>query len=281
MAANVWQRIVYAFDGDGNRTKQATSGCLTEHFLYDGANVVLDLNASNQVVHAYVNGLGIDQPVERIDFLNGTQLSALSSRLVYHTDALGSVVAMTDSGQQTAKSYSYEVFGKIRSETGSLVINRYTFTGREAVGDSLGFYYYRWRVMEPGVGRFTSEDLLGFVDGPTRYVYALIRPVDLVDPYGLSSGGGADDPSLKAIKQLLKGLKEAWELERKGKCPGDPCRIPSSIAEICSCLWDGLHHANPDPKELASCICQASSAPASECEAKWMKTIKSIFPWVK
>jgi RHS repeat-associated protein len=170
----------YDFDGDGNRIKQSGSGCLTARFVYDGPNVVLDLNASNEVVHAYVNGLGIDQPIERIDFV----ASQARVRYVYHTDGLGSVVGMTGSEQQTARSYSYEAFGKIRSETGALVINRYTFTGREALGDSLGLYYYRWRVMDPNVGRFTSEDPLGFVDDFSLYRYLSNSPLSGTDPRG-------------------------------------------------------------------------------------------------
>ncbi len=173
--------FVYDFDGDGNRTKQVTSGCLTSRYVYDGPNVVLDLNASNQVVNAYVNGPGIDQPVERIAFVAGTQ----SSRLVYHTDGLGSVIAMTDSPQSAVKTYTYEAFGRIRSETG-LAVDRYTYTGREAIGDSLGLYYYRWRVMDPNTGRFISEDPLGFWDSPNVYCYVDNAPQTYIDPSGLS-----------------------------------------------------------------------------------------------
>ena len=172
----------YDFDADGNRTKQTQAGCLASRYVYDGPNVVLELNASNQVTRAYVNGRDIDQPIERIDFIN----SEARTRLVYHTDGLGSVVALTDSGQQTAKSYTYEAFGKIRSESGNaLVLNRYTYTAREALGDSLGLYYYRWRVMDPNVGRFTSEDPLGFEDSGGLYVYVNGNPVIRIDPLGL------------------------------------------------------------------------------------------------
>lgn len=109
-----------------------------------------------------------------------------SSRFVFHTDALGSVAAITDSAQQTVKGYSHEAFGKIRSETGnSLVVNRYTYTAREALGDSLGLYYYRWRVMDPNVGRFTSEDPLGFVDGLNFFAYVGNSPAANADPLGL------------------------------------------------------------------------------------------------
>jgi RHS repeat-associated protein len=173
----------YDFDGDGNRISASVAGCLTSRYVYDGPNVVLDLNASNEVVHAYVQGLGIDQPIERIAFIGGAQ----STRLVYHTDGLGSVVVLTDSGQQTAKSYTYEAFGRIRSEGGNaLVVNRYTYTAREAVGDSLGLYYYRWRVMDPNAGRFTSEDPWRFVDGANMYRYVKNAPTRRIDAWGLT-----------------------------------------------------------------------------------------------
>ena len=171
----------YEFDGSGNRTK-ASNGCLTSRFVYDGPNVVLDLNASNQVVHAYVNAPGTDRTIEQIDFAGGQA----RNRYVYHTDGLGSVVALTDNNQQMAKSYSYEAFGKIRVESLSLTMDRYTYTAREAIGDSLGFCYYRGRVYDPNTGRFTSEDPLGFVDGPNAYWYLRNVPNGGVDPFGLS-----------------------------------------------------------------------------------------------
>jgi RHS repeat-associated protein len=143
--------------------------------------------ATLEPVSAYVHGLGIDQPIEWLRLESG--FPEAPARAVYHTDGLGSVVAMTRGsgfGALVLRAYSYEAFGKVRVETEApfAPANRYTFTGREALGDSQGFMYYRWRVMDPNTGRFTSEDPLGFVDGANVYVYVNNDPVDFGDPTG-------------------------------------------------------------------------------------------------
>jgi len=75
-----------------------------------------------------------------------------------------------------------------RANASLLLIYRtdpFPYTAREAMGDSLGFFYYRHRVLDPTTGRFTSEDPLGFVDGANRYVYCRNDPVSFIDPFGL------------------------------------------------------------------------------------------------
>ena len=141
--------------------------------------MVLELNASNGVIHAYVNGPGIDQPIERIGFINGTP----RQRQVFHADGLGSIAALTDESGEPVQTYAYEAFGKVRARTGA-DLNRVTYTAREAMGDSLGFYYYRNRILDPNTGRFTSEDPLGFIDAPNRYVYVINNPINFLDPWG-------------------------------------------------------------------------------------------------
>ena len=200
----------YAFDGEGNRTQQSLNDCLAARFVYDGPNVVLEVsagggsayggNASNEVVRAYVNGPGMDQPIERIAFIGGTP----RNRRVFHADGLGSIVALTDENGEPVQTYTYGAFGGIRARTG-YDLNRITYTAREAFGDSLGFYYYRNRVLDPNTGRFTSEDPLGFIGTANRYLYVRNNPARWVDPLGLAPGDPyqtKDEAGCNAIKDI-------------------------------------------------------------------------------
>jgi RHS repeat-associated protein len=89
-------------------------------------------------------------------------------------------------GELVLRAYSYEAFGKVRVETEApfAPVNRYTYTARESIGDSLGLLYYRWRVMDPNVGRFTSEDPLGFNSRWSAYNYVVNNPLAFIDPEG-------------------------------------------------------------------------------------------------
>ncbi|MCS7047757.1 MAG: RHS repeat-associated core domain-containing protein [Verrucomicrobiae bacterium] len=93
-----------------------------------------------------------------------------------------------------ATSYTAEAFGHQRGATGAGPIGgkRCMHTGREPLSGMQGLYYYRWRVMDPNLGRFTSEDPLGFVDGVNVYAYAVARPLRLKDPSGRAATPIAD-----------------------------------------------------------------------------------------
>jgi RHS repeat-associated protein len=177
----------YEFDGDGNRRKETIAGT-TKKFIYDGPNILMELDNANGIEALYIHGPGIDQPIEKISYVGG----AADGRFVYHSDALGSVAAITDELQATVRTYTYEAFGKVRATTGTGPVggNRFTYTAREPLGDSQSLYYYRWRVMDPNLGRFTSEDPLGFAAGDLNlYRYAMGSPALLSDPFGLETCG--------------------------------------------------------------------------------------------
>ncbi len=106
----------------------------------------------------------------------------------YHTDHLGSVMAITGANKTAAQRYTYDAFGLPKVTTSFK--NSYQFTGREWDRET-GLYYYRARYYDPLVGRFVSRDPIGIRGGINVYAYTNNNPLTFTDPLGLSpcSGG--------------------------------------------------------------------------------------------
>ncbi len=118
-----------------------------------------------------------------------------NTRYYYHADALGSVVALSDTSGSLAETYAYSPFGK--PDNTSTLGNPYLFTGRRIDAES-GLYYYRARHYDPEDGRFVQPDPIGFEGGINLYAYASNNPINFIDPLGLESQGHAYEMSWMA-----------------------------------------------------------------------------------
>lgn len=88
--------------------------------------------------------------------------------------------ALSATGSLTAQT-GYDAFG---SATNAAFPTRYQFTGRER-DDFTGLMHYRARHYDPKLGRFISEDPIGFAGGDVNlYGYVGNRPLALRDPTG-------------------------------------------------------------------------------------------------
>jgi RHS repeat-associated protein len=169
-ATNGTETASYKYDALGRRVER-TKGSENTKFIYDGLDVIADDNSGT--LTKYQNGLGIDNKLKIS--LNGTARYFLS-------DHLGSTNALTDSSGAIVESANYDSFG---IATGNLT-TRYQFTGRE-YDNFTGLYYYRARFYDAKLGRFISEDPIGFAGGDVNlYGYVLNNPIRFTDPLGTS-----------------------------------------------------------------------------------------------
>ncbi len=169
----------FKYDHAGRRIEKTING-VTTAYLYDGNQAVAELQGSS-VGTTYLTGLQIDEVLAI--YSNQGNRTAL-------TDALGSVLALTDDTQAAKTSYSYSPFGETTQagEGG----NALQYTGRE--NDGTGLYYYRARYYMPDLKRFASPDPIGLEGGINEAAYALNNPLRYIDPTGLwgvgvSAGG--------------------------------------------------------------------------------------------
>jgi RHS repeat-associated protein len=106
----------------------------------------------------------------------------------YHFDATGHTVAVTDNSKTIVNAYAYTPFGILASKE-EIIEQPFKFVGQFGVmTEDNGWYYMRARYYDPEMGRFISEDPLGFDGGDVNlYAYALNNPVMFIDPLGLCS----------------------------------------------------------------------------------------------
>ena len=108
---------------------------------------------------------------------------SLVTNHLYLADALGSIVALTDTSRAITTEDDYEPFGATTT-TGAGNKNSYKFTARE--DDGTGLYYYRARYYHPALARFVSEDPIEFEGGDINlYAYVGSSPLSYGDPLGL------------------------------------------------------------------------------------------------
>ena len=166
----------YAYDGLGRRIQKNNNSSITK-YIYDNEDILFEYDNTNTPITRYTHGPGVDEPLI---------MERGGSSYYYHSDGLGSIVAITDSTGNIVKSYTYDSFGNIVDEEGVL-LNTYTYTSRELDFES-GLYYYRARYYDPFIGRFLSEDSVsGFIELPLtlhKYLYCYDNPINYTDPNG-------------------------------------------------------------------------------------------------
>jgi len=165
--------VSYKYDALNRRIQRTTSAGADERFVYDGQDVLLDLNSSLAVVTSYINRLGIDDHLRQTSTTTGVSY--------FLTDHLSTTTAVTDSSGNVVETLSYDSFGNNSGSTRT----RYTYTGRERDSDT-SLLYYRARFYDPQLGRFISEDPISLEGGINFYTYVQNDPLNFLDPIGLS-----------------------------------------------------------------------------------------------
>jgi len=175
--------VDYQYDYS-NRLITKTMGGAATRYVYDGWQVIAEVDSGGSILKKYVTGPRFDEILAQ----------KTSSQAVYLTrDGLGSTREITDSTGAVLQRFEYDAFGALtlldalgNPIVGGAALTNYLFTGRELQPES-GLYNYRNRFYHSGLGRFLQTDPAGFIGGINFYGYVSNNPVLLVDPLGLVS----------------------------------------------------------------------------------------------
>lgn len=164
----------YKYDALGRRI--AKNNTL---FYYMGDQMVEEV--TDGAITSYLYGNDIDEAL---------QMKRDSVIHYYHTNHLGSTIALSDSGSVIVEHIDYDVYGLptfydangnvlTQNSVGNVVL----FTGREYDVES-SIYYYRARSMNPSLGRFLQHDSQLYINGFNDFSYVNNNPLSNKDPHG-------------------------------------------------------------------------------------------------
>ena len=177
--------------------------------VYNGASAdalpYADFNGSGALLTRYVSGPGM---------VNGAAVDELLARTSsggttawYLTDKLDSVRDVVNSAGSVLDHVVYDSFGNIVTETNAGNGDRFKFAGMQYDAPTEQ-YFVKARWYSSALGRFTSQDPLGFGAGDTNLVrYVANDAIDHVDPGGMDD----DDQSGSYINRPYSSLKDATD----------------------------------------------------------------------
>ena len=175
----------YSYDPMDYRIGRSGGTLGNRSYFLEGEHLESEYSGA-QLQAKYFRGSSVDELVAAWMYDTDSKLKPY----LYHQDQVTSTTAVSGHNGGTTQSVKYAAFGTVQSSTGSSP-NRQQYTGREA--DGTGLMYYRSRMYDPVIGRFISEDPIGFSsDDINFYQYTSNNPINANDPTGnCPSGIGA------------------------------------------------------------------------------------------
>lgn len=140
----------YEYDAQGRRVSLEDSNG-KRHLLYDQEDTLVELDQNGNVLRGFAHGDGLDEPLAQLNY------DSAPGTWFYHTDAIGSVVAVSGASGGVVQRFSYSAFGEQQAQ--GTLDTAFTYAGRP-YDAATGTYDFRARQLDPKLGRFNTPDPL-------------------------------------------------------------------------------------------------------------------------
>ena len=168
----------YEYDVFGRRTK-ATEDGVPRYFVYDGLDVVVELNNSGAVTKRYVRGIGLGGGIG--DIIAEVSASATN---YYSYNHRGDVVTVTRPDGLLTNRFEYDAFGSPVT-CNLLPVTCFTGFSSKEFDSRSGLSYYGYRFYDSQSGRWMNNDPLFWEADINLDRFIGNTPVRRVDYYGL------------------------------------------------------------------------------------------------
>jgi RHS repeat-associated protein len=197
--AGARQKLIFEYDHQGRRIRKqffTYSGGWQEQtdtvFLYDGWNLVAELNAnaSNGKVRSYVWGTDLSGSMQGAGGVGGllkvTYVGASTTNAFVAYDGNGNVAALLDAADgNLCARIEYGPFAEAIRATGPLTAANAVRFSTKYTDDESGLSYYGYRYLIPGTGRWLSRDPIGEYADQVLYPACGNSPINRYDALGL------------------------------------------------------------------------------------------------
>jgi len=162
----------YVYDYLGRRIQKSGTGISTTKYLYDGWNLIAELDSSGNIQRRFAWGLDVSGSLAGAGGVGGLLLIDAGLAQYWPVyDASHNVVAIYDSAGGFAAGYEYDPFGNLQNSQGSYAAyNPFQFSTKYADTES-GLVYFGMRYYSPQLGRFINRDPIEEKGGINLYVY--------------------------------------------------------------------------------------------------------------
>ena len=187
-------RSEYLYDYMGRRSEKKVLSFLSGQwqlksqsgYLYDGWNLIAEIDKINNSSVNYVWGLDLSQSLQGAGGVGGLLLRVEQAQAYsYLFDANGNVGQLFD-GNDLAASYEYDPFGNTVNQSGKLADSNPIRFSTKYFDEKSRLYYYGYRFYAPEMGRWINRDPIQERGGGNLYSFSFNDSINWADILGLT-----------------------------------------------------------------------------------------------
>lgn len=226
----------YTYDYLSRRVKKTGTGISEVRYLYEGWNLIAELDASGNLVRRFAWGLDASNSLQGAGGVGGLLVMQDSSGQYSPAyDSSHNVVALYSSTGTFAAAYEYDPFGRVQTATGSYAATNPFRAATKYTDAETGLLYYGYRFYSSLLGRFINRDSIGEAGGINLYAFCGNDGVNRFDYLGMIDNEENSRKPERKEPPLPPGLEE--ELKRKAKKTEDDERRTAAIGEVGVAGW--------------------------------------------